>query len=175
MQNTQPQTLKLNDDLAKEIIFGVHSTFTSMFGLRPTAEVHSVENQCSVTGDISGIIGLSQGRIEGALIVSFPLHTIFAILGKMYKKEFTGIDKSVRAGVGELTNIIYGVMKTNLNKNGFEFRMALPNVIIGDQQHTAAANNQGATLVLPFQTEAGSFTVLLTLYPDQLANSSKAA
>jgi chemotaxis protein CheX len=174
MAEIQRQPLELNEDLVKEISFGVHSTFTSMFGLRPTPAVHVLENECTVKGDISGIIGLYQDHVEGALIVSFPLQTIFAILGKMYKREFTEVDKSVRSGVGELTNIIYGVMKTNLNKSGHGFKMAIPNVIIGSQ-HAIAATNPGTTLVVPFETDSGSFTVLLTLYPDHLAKPSKVA
>lgn len=165
MADKQHQTLELNESLVKEISFGVHSTFTSMFGLKPAPAQHFIEQECIAKGDVSGIVGLTQDRVEGALIVSFPKDTIFAILSKMYRKQFTEIDKSVKAGVGELTNIIFGVVKTNLNKNGFRFKMAIPNVIIGDQ-HTVAITNPGTTLVVPFQTESGSFSVLLTLYPD---------
>ncbi len=177
MSDKQHSTLELNESLVKEINFGVHSTFTSMFGLKPAPEKHFLEQECAPKGDVSGIVGLTQDRVEGALIVSFPQTTIFTILGKMYKKEFTEIDKSVKAGVGELTNIIFGVVKTNLNKNGFGFKMAIPNVIIGDQ-HTVAITNPGTTLVIPFQTESGTFSVSLTLYPENMAtdaNSTKAA
>lgn len=165
MSNKPHLALELNDALVKEINFGVYSTFTSMFGLKPTAERHMVDQECRANGDVSGIVGLTQDRVEGALIVSFPKDTIFQILGKMYKKQFFEIDKSVKAGVGELTNIIFGVVKTNLNKNGYGFKMAIPNVIIGDQ-HTVAITNAGTTLVIPFKTESGNFSVLLTLYPE---------
>ncbi len=167
MSNNHRQVLELNEGLVKEINFGVYSTFTSMFGLKPNPEMHFIEQECVAKGDVSGIVGLTQDRVEGALIVSFPQETIFHILGKMYKKEFTEIDKSVKAGVGELTNIIFGVVKTNLNKNGFGFKMAIPNVIIG-AQHTSAITNPGMTLVIPFQTESGPFSVRLTLYPEMI-------
>ena len=167
MADKQHPKLELNEALVKEINFGVYSTFTSMFGLKPTPEAHVLEQECIAKGDVSGIVGMTQDRVEGALIVSFPSATIFSILSKMYKKQFTEIDKSVKAGVGELTNIIFGVVKTNLNKSGFGFKMAIPNVIIGDQ-HTVAITNQGATLVIPFQTDSGSFHVLLTLYPETI-------
>lgn len=167
MSDKQRQVLELNEGLVKEINFGVYSTFTSMFGLKPAPEKFFVEQECKVNGDVSGVVGLTQDRVEGALIVSFPQQTIFNILGKMYKKEFVEVDKSVRAGVGELTNIVFGVVKTNLNKSGFGFKMAIPNVVVGDQ-HTVAITNPGTTLVIPFQTESGPFTVLLTLYPEMV-------
>ena len=171
MSEKQRQILKLNDTLVKEINFGVYSTFTSMFGLKTNPEAHFIEQEYHAKGDVSGIVGLTQDRVEGALIVSFPKETIFQILGKMYKKQFIEIDKSVKAGVGELTNIIFGVVKTNLNKNGYGFKMAIPSVIIGEQ-HTVAITNPGTTLVIPFQTESGTFCVLLTLYPDMVKLAS---
>jgi len=38
MSDKQRQILELNEGLVKEINFGVYSTFTSMFGLKPTPE-----------------------------------------------------------------------------------------------------------------------------------------
>lgn len=165
MPNKPHVALELSEALVKELNFGVYSTFTSMFALKPTADRHFIDQECRTNGDVSGIVGLTQERVEGALIVSFPKETIFLILGKMYKKQFLEIDKSVKAGVGELTNIIFGVVKTNLNKSGHSFKMAIPNVIIGPQ-HTVAIANSGSTLVIPFKTEVGSFSVLLTIYPE---------
>jgi chemotaxis protein CheX len=165
MSDKQYQILELNESLVKEINFGVYSTFTSMFGLKPSPQPHFLEQECLAKGDVSGIVGLTQDRVEGALIVSFPKDTIFNILSKMYKKQFTDIDKSVKAGVGEMTNIIFGVVKTNLNKSGYSFKMAIPNVIVGEQ-HTVAITNPGTTLVIPFDTDSGRFSVLLTLYPE---------
>ena len=167
MTDKQQPNLEINDNLVKEINYGVYSTLTSMFGVKPTPGQHYVEPECNAKGDISGIVGLTQDRVEGALIVSFPRETIFQILGKMYRKDFRDIDKSVKAGVGELTNIIFGVVKTNLNKNGFTFKMAIPNVIIGEQ-HSVTISNPGSTLVIPFETDSGPFSVMMTLYPDNV-------
>lgn len=168
MSGTQLQLLKLNEAMVKEVNFGVHSTFANMFGLKPNPGQHFFKEECKFTGDVTGIVGMTQDRVEGALIVSFPQATIFKILGKMYRREFTEVDKSVRAGVGELTNIIFGVLKTNLNKSGHSLKMAIPNVIVGDQ-HMVALSNPGSTLVVPFETESGPFTVLVTLYPDAVS------
>ena len=174
MAEKQTRILELNDGLVNEINFGVNSTFTSMFGLKPQIEKHAIESQCLSKGDVSGIVGLTQIRVEGALVVSFPRATIFTILGKMYRKEFTEVDKSVKAGVGELTNIIFGVIKTNLNKNGFGFKMAIPNVIVAEQQSVAIAN-PGVTMVVPFQTDSGPFSVMLTVYTQADETKAQAA
>src|SRR4051812_40026500 len=101
MSDKKHQVLVLDEALVKEINFGVYSTFASMFCLKPTPEQHFIEQECVAKGDVSGIVGLTQERVEGALIVSFAKETIFQILGKMYKKQFTENDKAVKAGVGE--------------------------------------------------------------------------
>ena len=161
-KDEQVQEIKLSDELVREVHHGVHTTLAGMFGIRPVAEQHFIEEECAANGDVSGIVGLVQERIEGVLIVSFPRDTIFAILGMIYGRKFSEIDNSIKAGVGELTNIIFGVVKSNLNRNGFTFKMALPNVIIGAQH---VITNPGTTLVIPFRTEAGTFKVQITLYP----------
>ena len=163
MSDTKKLIVELGDRLAKEIDYGVHSTLSKMFGLNPQVGAYKIEEECSIQGDVSGLITLTQDKNEGTLIVSFPKATIFGILSKMYRKPFTEINQSVKLGVGELTNIIYGVVKANLNKSGFSFKMAVPNVIIGDQ-HTILTCDSGPTMVVPFNTELGTFYVLLSFH-----------
>src|SRR4051812_30078869 len=123
MQMTQNEPLLiLNETLAKEIAYGVHSTLSNMFGIKPEMGEYRIEKNTSIKADVSGIIVVMRDVADGTLVVSFPKETIFAMLSKMYRKPFTEIDNSVRMGVGELTNIIYGVMKSNLNKSGYSFK-----------------------------------------------------
>ena len=159
--------LELNDKMVQEISYGVHRTLSSVFGLNPVAGKHFVADEHSSQGDISGFVTLSQDRVEGALIVTFPQDTIFGILGRLYKRQFTEIDKSVRQGVGEVTNMVFGVFKTNLINYGFSFKMVIPSVVIGEA-HKVSIYMPGKTLVIPFETEVGSFKVMLLLYPEEL-------
>ncbi len=161
MSVIKPLKVELGERLSKEIDYGVHATLSSMFGLKPKVGNFTLEDECDVKGDVSGIVTLTQEKIEGTLIVTFPKATIFGILAKMYRKPFTEVNQSVKLGVGELTNIIYGVVKANLNKDGFQFKMAVPSVVIGDQ-HTVIPFDSGPTMIVPFTTELGPFHVLLS-------------
>ncbi len=163
MSDIKKLKVELDHRLAKEIDYGVHSTLANMFGMKSEVGAFNIQKKCSVQGDVSGLITLTQERSEGTLIVSFPKATIFGLLSKMYRKPFTEINSSVTLGVGELTNIIYGVIKANLNKDGFEFKKAVPNVVIGDQ-HTILTCDSGPTMVVPFTTEVGNFYVLLSFH-----------
>ena len=152
-----------SENLAKEINYGVHTTFSSMFGMKPEPQPIRREETCGIQSDVTGILSLVQDRNEGTFIVSFPKATIFAMLSKMYRREFTEVDQSVRLGVGELTNIIYGVLKANLNKDGYHFKMAIPNVILGEN-HTVSSSVAGPVLIMPYATPVGGFTVVMAFH-----------
>jgi chemotaxis protein CheX len=166
MSMQTPKALQIGEDLVKEVDHGVIKTFSTMFGIMPVAGHHVFSHESLVKADISGFVGLAQARIEGVLVISFPQETIFAMLAKMYNKPFNEVDKSVRSGVGELTNIVFGVMKTNLNKNGFALKMAIPNVIFGDQHSVVTSVTEGKSFTIPYATDAGPFSVQLTLFPE---------
>lgn len=154
-----------SDNLAKEFNYGVHTTLNSMFGLNAEPGRHRIELDCSLQADVSGIISLIQDKTEGTFIVSFPKETIFGMLAKMYRKDFTQVNESVRLGVGELTNIIYGVVKANLNKDGYSLKMAIPNVVIGEK-HTVFSCAGGPALVMPYATAAGDFTAVMMFHSE---------
>ncbi len=163
MAGEKKLNIELGDRLSKEINCGVQATFGNMFGVKPVMQTYRIEKECTVEGDISGILSLMQEKAEGTFIVSFPKETIFKFLEKMYRKPFASIDQSVKSGVGELTNIIYGVLKANLNKDGYAFKMAVPSVIVGEN-HTVMSINSGATMIVPFESPLGHFSVLVTFH-----------
>ena len=160
-----------DDELIREIHKGVDSTFSNMFGMKPVAGVHAITDNHAINGDVSGIINLVQNsekdQVDGSLILTFPSNTIFAMLTKVYNREFTSVDKNVKSGVGELTNIVFGIFKANLNRNGFSFQMALPNVVYGDG-HSVYVGRPGRTLIIPFDSPVGSFNVTLTVSEEKL-------
>ena len=167
-QNVPPKPhLELNEQTVKEINNGVSATLMNIFGVKPVPGAHKILTNHMVEGDVSGIVGIAQLEAEGTLVVSFPKETIFKLLEKMYKKPFTEVDKSVRDGVGELTNMIFGVFKTNLNRNGFAFQMAIPSVVAGGN-HTITVGDEGQSLVIPYDSPQGSFVVQIRLNPDRL-------
>jgi CheY-specific phosphatase CheX len=171
--NASADKTTFNDVLAKEISHGVTRTLSDVFGVKPVTGLYSVESadevKMSSLFDIAGFVELNnQEKHGGHLVVSFPQATIFSILGKFYRKQFTAFEKPVQDGVGELTNMIFGLMKANLGKEGFAFKMALPKVVLGNEtpdQLKAAGRNQTLVMTIPYETDAGPFSVTLILYP----------
>lgn len=163
MTTPNPETpLILDESLARKIIHSVDATFVNMVGIAPRAGVYRILDPIEILGDVSGIITLMQETLNGTFVVTFPKETILAMLGRIYRKPFTEVNSSVKSGVGELTNMIYGATKANLNRAGYAFKMARPSVIIGDQ-HTVLGCSSGPGLLIPFSTTIGDFSVTLSL------------
>lgn len=154
--------LTLDEKLSLDIIHGVHATMSNMAGLKAEPQPFVINEEVKLCGDVSGIVSLIQETTTGSLIVSFPKETIFAILSKIYGKPFTEVNTSVKNGVGELTNMIYGVFKANKNKSGYCFRMVVPSVIIGEN-HMVMQSSSSACMSITFISTFGPFTVSLAV------------
>jgi CheY-specific phosphatase CheX len=146
----------------KELTYGVGLTFQTLTGVKPDVAAPQIVDDPHIAGDVSGIISINQDKSDSMLILAFPKATILPLLSTMYRKNFTDIDASVRSGVGELTNTIYGVLKANLNRDGFTLKTALPSVILG-AQHIVTNTADGKGIVLQFSLPAGPFFVVLTV------------
>lgn len=113
-------------------------------------------------GDISGVIGLISEAFSGAVVISFPADTFLKIMSRMLGETYTEINKDIQDGAGELTNIIFGQAKVELNKNGFGIKTAIPSVVAG-AGHTVQSMTRGPRMVIPFETDLGGFVVEICL------------
>jgi chemotaxis protein CheX len=156
--------LTLDDALVKRVADGVSKAFNDTFGILAKPGEHKISDNHNSKGDISGLVGMVQDKMEGTLTITFKKDTICPVLAKIYGIDFPEINDSVREGVGEITNMVYCLIKTGLNENGYSFKMAIPNVIYG-QDHTVMKLHHGQTLVVPFITDFGTFFVDITLQP----------
>jgi len=108
-------------------------------------------------GDVSGIIGIT-GDATGSLAISFKEACICDIISRMLGEPCTSINQDVFDGVGEITNMISGVARTHLEKEGMAVYAAIPAVVYG-RDHTVNHILNSPSIVIPFFTERGSFVV----------------
>ncbi|MCM2279834.1 MAG: chemotaxis protein CheX [Oligoflexia bacterium] len=159
------KALLLDDALSATVIRGVCKSFSELFASPPTPGEICHSGSAAARGDVSGILGMIQERPEASLVLSFPKDTICALISRIYGRPFPEIDRSVREGVGELTNVLYAAIKKDLNDRGHEFKMSIPSVISGQDFSVAAGG--GETLLVPFMLKEGPFCVEITLLPAQ--------
>jgi chemotaxis protein CheX len=108
-------------------------------------------------GDVSGIIGIT-GDMIGSLAMSFGENCICHLIGSMVGESYAEAGQEVFDGVGELTNMISGVARTYLEKEGMHVYAAIPSVVYG-KNHTINHILKSPSIVIPFETDHGSFVV----------------
>ncbi len=107
-------------------------------------------NDCS-EHPISGVIGLS-GRAVGTVVLS--LSEMLAIRGAstMLGCELSQIDADVCDAIGELTNMVAGAAKAELEE--YQLSVSLPNVVTG-KDHNVRFPSTVTPLCVPFETAWG--------------------
>jgi chemotaxis protein CheX len=111
-------------------------------------------------GDISGIIAMNSERFTGSLALLFEEKLITTVVANMLGKAPQGLDDDVRDCVGELTNIVFGQAKRDLNELGHTVGMAIPSVVTG-KGHEVSHLVDGVCIVIPFEGENKGGKVLL--------------
>ncbi len=108
-------------------------------------------------GDVTGVIGLT-GVAHGTISVTFQEKCILKIVSNMFGEEMKELNEEIADAVGELTNMISGQARKELEEAGKIFHAAIPSVITG-KNHTIAHYTVGPKIAIPFYTDDGSFTI----------------
>jgi chemotaxis protein CheX len=108
-------------------------------------------------GDVTGVIGLT-GVANGTISVTFHEPCILRIVSNMFGEEMTVLNHEIADAVGELTNMISGQARKELEETGRIFKAAIPSVVTG-KSHSISHYAKGPTIAIPFETEGGNFTI----------------
>lgn len=151
----------INPLLDKRIVHAfadaVINTLMTMAKINPILGKPFVHQRYRTRGVVAGIIGMVSGAAKGQLTLAFEKPAALNVVNSLLGEEHTDLDDAVLDGIGELTNIVYGVAKTVLNERGYAFQMAIPMVIEGHDAVIPMHN--GTTLVLPFVIGMDKFYV----------------
>lgn len=112
-------------------------------------------------GDVTGVIGIT-GETNGTIAVTFEEACILKIVSNMFGEEMTSLNSEVADAVGELTNMISGQARRELEGLGKVFEAAIPSVISG-KSHTITHYTDGPKIAIPFTTDGGTFTIEVCL------------
>jgi chemotaxis protein CheX len=142
-------------------IISVTELFESMLDCPVTMGAPGIAEDDKGTPDIIGVIGLS-GSAQGTVALRLPVKTALKLVGKMVGSDFKSVDSSIIDGIGELVNIIAGNAKGKFI--GHKISVSLPTVVRGS---ICTLNNLGNAVFLsvPFESELGDFSLLVTFRP----------
>ena len=65
--------------------------------------------------------------------------------------------------VGEITNMIFGHVKTALNRRGFELKLGIPSVVTG-RGHFLSHFHRGHYMIVPFYLQGQLFQVHVAIH-----------
>ena len=100
---------------------------------------------------ISGVIGLS-GRSVGTIVLSLSENVAIRAASTMLSCELSNIDADVCDAIGELTNMVAGAAKAELEE--YRLSVSLPNIITG-RGHDVRFPSTVTPLCVPFETAWG--------------------
>jgi chemotaxis protein CheX len=107
------------------------------------------------THEISGVIGLS-GKAIGTVVLSLEKLVALKVAAAMLGEEPTEMNGDVVDAIGELTNMIAGSAKAQLEH--LEMSVSLPSVIMG-RNHRVAFPGDIRPIAIPFESEWGPVCV----------------
>ena len=108
-------------------------------------------------GDVTGVIGLT-GVANGTISVTFQSDCILNIVSNMFGEKMEALNADIVDAVGELTNMISGQARKELEGTGKVFKAAIPSVVTG-QNHTITHCTNGPKIAIPFSVGDGNFTI----------------
>ncbi len=108
-------------------------------------------------GDVTGVLGLT-GVANGTISVTFEEKCILTVVSNMFGETMTELNTEIADAVGELTNMISGQARRELEEVGKVFKAAIPSVITG-RNHSITHYTDGPKIAIPFSTENGDFTI----------------
>lgn len=138
-------------------LYGTIEVLKTMAFVEPRPGKAYLKNTSVAHGDVSGIIGIT-GDMIGTLAISFGEGCICHIVGSMLGESFAEANQEVFDAVGEITNMISGVARTHMEKEGLHVYAAIPSVVYG-KDHTISHILKSPSIVIPFNTDHGTFAI----------------
>lgn len=131
------------------------SVFQTMLGVSLSRGEIYLKDGVQAPHEVSGIIGLS-GKAKGTVVLSFCRDAALKAAGLMLGETPEEVDPDVTDAVGELTNMVAGNAKAQLEH--LAMSLSLPSVITG-QGHSVEFPRGVVPICIPFNWEAGFMAV----------------
>lgn len=135
------------------------SVFSQMLGVTVRRQPPFVGNAYAPPHDVTGIVGLT-GKATGTVAVSLPGEMALSVTSALIGECPTSITPQVADAVGELTNMIAGAAKAQLES--LNLNLGLPTVIVG-RSTCISFPSSTCPISIPFDSPLGSFTVQVGL------------
>jgi len=110
--------------------------------------------------EISGVIGLSGPKGSGTVVLSLNTNVAMCATGVLLAMEKDTVDEDVVDAIGELTNMVAGAAKSELEF--LSMNLSLPTVIMGKDM-LMGFDKKIQPLVIPFECKWGELSLEIGL------------
>ena len=136
---------------------GTLNVLKTMAFVEPKPGKPYLKKDSLASGDVSGIIGLT-GSATGSMALSFSEGSILKIVSNMLGEETKELNGDITDAVGEITNMVSGAARKELEPLGLNILAAIPTVVSG-KGHLIKHVLGGPSIIIPFEIEEGPFVV----------------
>lgn len=140
-------------------ILAMTSTFRTMLGVEVRREQLYMKSGSQPSLEISGIIGLS-GKAKGTVVLSMSAYVAMEVTAALLGERTGCVDAQVIDAVGELTNIVAGSAKAQLES--LELSVSLPSVICG-KNHSISLPTGATPIGVSFDSDWGPLCLEVSL------------
>jgi chemotaxis protein CheX len=107
-------------------------------------------------GDLIAVFNVITQGANLCIALCFEEKNYLGIMGKLLKEKVPGLAAGMEDGVKEMVNIIFAKVKKLMSNEVTALQRGIPTVVIGNGLKVSYLTlNQ--TIIIPFETEAGSF------------------
>ncbi|VAX35831.1 Chemotaxis protein CheX [hydrothermal vent metagenome] len=153
--STASPTSSLTAEYINPIIKATVDVFEMMLECTPRRTGLSLKSNTSPSYELSAVIGVS-GKAAGTIVLSLSLETALGVLEGMLGIQETEITSEVCDAAGELTNMIAGSAKAQLEQH--ELSISIPNIISG-VGHEIHYPSSVQPFCLTFESDLGPFAI----------------
>ncbi len=148
----------------------VLSVFSTMANCTLTRGQPFIKDSHQPMHEVSGIIGLS-GKAKGTVVLSLDREAAMRATEALLGERPSSIDADVTDAIGELTNMIAGNAKAQLER--YALSVSLPTVITG-KGHCIDFPKDAPAICIPFDCEWGTITVEVGLVETRVPVTAEA-
>jgi len=145
----------LTAEYINPVISATRTVFETMLECTPKRTGLTLKESLTPRHELSAVIGIS-GKVAGTIVLSVSREAALEILNRLVGIETDEINTDVCDAVGELTNMIAGAAKAQMER--LELSISIPNIVSG-VDHVIHYPSNVRPICISFESEVGSFAI----------------
>lgn len=142
----------------------IDNVFTTMLQTVPRRAALRVSDRNGSGAALTSLIGIT-GQVHGVVVLRFPPETALSLASRMLMSECAEVNDDVVDAISEVVNMVAGAAKAKFQCDP-PLQLGLPTVVDG-ANYRVKYPSKSVWLEIPFESDAGSFTLELTFSADQ--------